>query len=157
MKGVVVLITLAACGGGGGTSDKVCTPDDPADWTPGCDVLDCHGTVCDVTCTPGLTCHELDCTSSPQCRIACNPGSTCDKIDCTNAGDCFVACEDDGTSSATCDVTCSGSQDCVESCDPGSQCLLRCGTTPQAQCHYDICATVTDCGNGVFACNRACP
>jgi len=155
MKGVVVLITLAACGGG--STAKVCTPDDPADWPPTCDILDCRNTICDVTCTPGLICDELDCTGSPQCRIACNPGSTCDKIDCTNANDCFVACEDDGTASATCDVTCSGSQDCVESCDPGSQCLLRCGATPQAQCHYDICDAVVDCGNNVFACNRACP
>jgi hypothetical protein len=156
MRGVVVWITLAV-GCGGGSSGTVCTPDDPADWPAGCDTLDCHDTICDITCMPGMTCGELDCSGSPQCRIACNPGSTCEKIDCTNAKDCFVACEATGTASAACDVTCAGSEGCVESCDPGSQCLLRCGATPQAQCQFDMCATVTDCGNGIFACNRACP
>lgn len=147
---ITLALVTAACGGSSGT---VCTPDDPAFWPAGCDVLACNATICDITCTPGMTCGELDCTSSPQCRIACNPGSTCEKIDCTDAKDCFVACE----ANATCDVTCVGSEGCVETCGEGSHCLLRCGATPQAQCQLEMCASVTDCGSGVFACNRACP
>jgi len=152
MRGVVVLITLAACSGGS-SSGKVCVPDNPAFWPDGCDTLDCRGVNCDVTCVTNTTCGTLDCTSSPQCRIDCQPGVTCEKIDCTNAQTCFVDCEDN----ANCDVTCAGAQDCVENCRPDTECLLRCGTTPQAQCHFDMCPTVTDCGNGTYACNRACP
>lgn len=147
-----MLITLAACGGGG-SSGTVCTPDNPAFWPAGCDTLDCRGTNCDVTCVMDTICGTLDCTSSPQCRIDCQPGVTCEKVDCTDAKDCFVDCEDN----ASCDVTCAGSEGCVENCRPDSQCLLRCGATPQAQCQFNMCPSVTDCGNGVYACNRTCP
>jgi hypothetical protein len=100
-------------------------------------------------------CERLDCTGSPQCRVDCQQGRTCPDLDCTNAASCFLACE----IGASCEGTCIGARSCSVACGATSQCLLRCGPAGMsADCRMDGCPTTpTDCGGGVYACNRACP
>ena len=150
-----MLFACHACHSGGGDDDgTTCTPPGPDDnvWPPGCDTYNCHGVICDVTCTAGSDCPHLDCTGSPQCRIDCQMGVTCTNMDCTGAGDCFVDCEDN----STCNLKCGSAAHCSENCRPDSECLLDCGSAG-SNCAMDMCPSPVDCGNGITVCNRACP
>lgn len=153
------VIVVAACGSSSPVT--TCEPAGPDYnvWPMGCHTFDCHAQICDVTCDYQMSdpiCPRLDCTDAQQCRLDCQPGRTCPDVDCTGASACFIACESGGH----CSGTCENATSCALSCGPPpSECLLRCGAAGSgANCHMDGCPTTpTDCGGGVYVCNRACP
>jgi len=122
-------------------------------WGSGCDTVDCHGIVCDITRDFEMsppTCQRLDCGDSPQCRLDCQMGRMCPDVDCKGTDSCFVNCGP----SASCDVDCTGAASCAENCQAGSQCLLCCGSS---MCPMAICPAPVDFGGGVYVCGRDCP
>jgi len=106
-------------------------------------LLDCSDTtMCDATCEVGASC-DIECSSSLSCSATCESGSVCN-LSCTNT---VVSCDFDCQEAESCyNVSCPGSVGCVLACDP----LF-------SNCSFDSCSDLTDCGNGVYACNATCP
>jgi hypothetical protein len=109
----------------------------------GARILECDGTCsCNEDtrpCSCGLSCGS-------DCDIIC-PGTT----GCTAEAGASASFECQGN--ASCEFTCLA--DCSVLCQGAAQCLVTCDDTEP--CDLENCSGSTDCGNGVFACGRACP
>jgi hypothetical protein len=153
----IAVLTLLA------SSFASCDDDDGNDVT----VLECTGTcTCDeeariCSCAGGTSCVlegegdvTFTCDGNASCGLAC--GDDCDIIcpgttGCTAEAGARARFECQG--SASCEFTCRA--DCVVSCGGASQCLVTCDDVET--CDLSQCRDATDCGDGVFACGRACP
>lgn len=136
-----------------------------------------EGTTCDLTCNVNNSCDlgcrgckkaTFECKTKPtKCDFRCEQGGDCE-VDCLNKSTCTTfatdsntvttceanttQCEVDCKGTSTCALTCGG--DCKMKCQDQAQCLVTCSG---GTCDFDCPGTVTDCGNGVSVCNRACP
>jgi hypothetical protein len=95
------------------------------------------------TCDGNASCDLL---CGDDCNIVC-PGTT----GCAAESGAGAEFECQGT--ALCEFTCQA--DCVVNCTGAAQCLVTC--EDEASCNLDNCRASTPCGDGVFACGRACP
>ncbi|WP_428267154.1 hypothetical protein [Haliangium sp.] len=103
-----------------------------------------------ATCSDAASCNA-DCTGAQDCTVACLGGSYCE-FDCKDTGACHADC----VAGSDCETSCLGTGACTMACSGGSSCLLDCRGA--GGCQIDLCeGTLTDCGNGIKACNRACP
>jgi hypothetical protein len=131
------------------------------------EVIECDGTCsCDAetrtcSCAGGTECTlegESDvtftCDGNASCGLSCGdgcniicPGTT----GCTAEAGAGARFECQGN--AECEFTCLA--DCAVHCSGASQCLVTCAD--EASCNLSDCRGSTDCGDGLFACGRACP
>lgn len=120
------------------TPGETCTGDCSCSGT--CDV-DCSG--CVVECNDGSRCSGTVATDS---RVVCQGDARCE-VGCTD-GECEYACRSRGAV-------------CLVDCGAGAECLLDCGDNrnppQQNNCVFTSCDEPTECGGGIFVCNRACP
>ncbi len=145
-------------GGPGADATPGTTPDAAAGATPDAAGTSacgesCVGGDCDLQCRAGDGCAcELDCGgTSGLCKAKCRDADCA--IDCAGVGTCEAECE----GMHACEIDCSSAGDCHKvRCKKGATCLLDCdGSDP---CGFEACeGGVTDCGGGLWACNRACP
>jgi hypothetical protein len=149
MRTLLLLAAFAGCG-----NDGVCKPTGTYNWGSACSSVDCSGKPsCDVTCAADQICGDLNCSGDQQCHYNCEQGATCQHTDCTGTGVCDVQC----LTGSTCEVDCDRAASCNLGC-ASAQCVLKCGTS--TSCAIGECvggSGLTTCGNGVYACNRACP
>lgn len=130
-------------------------------------VLECSGTCsCDpntrtCSCSGGTSCAlagegnvTFSCDGNASCGLSCGddcniicPGTT----GCTAESGARARFECQG--SALCEFTCHA--DCSVYCGGSTQCLVTCDDVNA--CDLSQCRNSTDCGNGIFACGRACP
>jgi hypothetical protein len=127
---------------------------------------------CDGNCSCNDVTRTCSCSGGTECtiegegnlRFTCDGNASCD-LNCGN--DCEIVCP--GTTGCTaeagegasfecqgnaiCEFTCRAN--CSVRCAGAAQCLVTCDDTEP--CNLDECQGSTDCGNGVFACGRACP
>jgi hypothetical protein len=133
----------------------------------GARILECDGNcTCNedtrtCSCSGGTSCAlegegnvTFTCDGNAACDLSC--GSNCDIIcpgttGCTAEAGASASFECQGN--AMCEFTCLA--DCSVLCQGAAQCLVTCDDTEP--CDLDNCSNSTDCGNGVFACGRACP
>ncbi len=106
-------------------------------------LLDCSDTmICEATCQAEAIC-DIECSSDSSCSATCEAGSVCN-LSCTNTA---VSCIFDCREAESCyNVSCPGPVGCVLACDPAF-----------SKCSFDSCSNEIDCGNGIYACNAACP
>jgi hypothetical protein len=141
----------------------------------GCDDDDDDGVAvleCSGTCSCNDDTRTCSCAGGTECTLAgegnvtftCDGNASCDLV-CGD--DCNIVCpgttgctaesgagaEFECQGNASCDFTCQA--DCVVDCQGAAQCLVRC--EDEATCNLDACRGATPCGDGVFACGRACP
>ncbi len=151
----------------------------PGGCTPGgiCGATDaCDGGLCTFACTGcACQCAQYKCPKTDgisRCETECTEGTSCDVL-CNTAGACVHTCEACtrgvfacASGAKSCTVSCTGASNCTTTCAPAAPCSVTCA--PGAAClvtcngatSCDVlgCPSgVTDCGNGVKACNRACP
>ncbi len=144
-------VSLVACG------------DDDGDV----EVLECSGTCnCNddertCSCAGGTECAlegegdvTFTCDGNASCDLSCGDGC---EIICPGTTGC-VAESGAGASfecqgNAMCEFTCLA--DCSVSCGGTTQCLVHCDD--EDECDLSDCRNSTDCGEGTFACGRACP
>jgi hypothetical protein len=164
MRVLVLVALMAGCGGGESTPDSgpsTCVPEGYWEWPADCSVALCGAQACDATCPVGATCDRLDCTTSPQCRIECQDQAHCPDIDCRGSDFCFVTCLGTGTTGGDCTMHGAAAAHAEMECLDSAQCLLDCGAGASATaCKISNCTGgtgITDCGGGVYVCNRACP
>jgi hypothetical protein len=148
-------LSLAACG------------DDDDDEIGDVAVLECTGTcTCDsdtrsCSCAGGTECViegegnvTFTCDGNASCGLGC--GENCDII-CPGTTGCVAESGSGATfecqGTASCEFTCEA--DCSVSCGGAASCLVRCADADT--CDLSECRGSTDCGDGVFACGRACP
>jgi hypothetical protein len=130
-------------------------------------VLECSG-----TCSCNDETRTCSCSGGTECELSgegnvtftCDGNAACD-LHCDE--DCNIVCP--GTTgctaesgpgasfecqgNASCEFTCQA--DCTVLCAGAAQCLVTC--TDEDTCNLDDCRDATPCGEGVFACGRACP
>jgi hypothetical protein len=137
------------------------------DDDPQVKVLECSG-----TCSCDAQARTCSCSGGTECVLAgegnvtfsCDGNASCG-LSCTN--DCNIVCPgttgcvaDSGArarfecqGNASCEFTCKA--DCSVQCAGAAQCLVTCADPDT--CDLSNCRASTDCGDGVFACGRACP
>lgn len=123
------------------------------------------GERCVMDCDLSQSC-AAECQGADDCAISCRQGGGCElsclgnprcAVDCTGAEDCNVQC-----AGGTCDVDCTGAASCAVDCNSSgfatAACVLDCGDNAE-DCGFlpESCPLPTDCGNGIFVCNRGCP
>jgi hypothetical protein len=120
----------------------------------GCESTEpCCATACDASCGTGDCCTRI-CDAAVPCAQACGTGCICN-VNCrNNRASCMTTCGNNGR----CFLDCARAATCALACTAtGARCLLNCNGVSGA-CEL-LCdpALLTDCGGGVFACNRPCP
>ncbi|MEE8410675.1 MAG: hypothetical protein V3T05_13825, partial [Myxococcota bacterium] len=146
---------LDSCGGGcGGTGN--CCAETCSDG--GCNSC-ASGCTCDFSCV-GVSDCSTDCASGSTCTMVADTfsdikttciGGTC-KLDCRNSsGRCRLDCHANGD----CELTCNNVDICRMDCFGNAICRLECNDA--TACELNACSSPTDCGGGVWTCNRACP
>lgn len=127
--------------------------------------------IADVTCDGASACYATV-EAGADVRLDCENSSVCDvqaatqaqlRVDCRGANQCTVRAT--GAEDTTINCTDAGTCTAVH-CTEGAPCQLTCDTDNAqnptacsiAECtdSLGIPAAVTDCGGGVFACNRSC-
>lgn len=108
---------------------------------------DCGGEGCPTDCAvQGCSCY-YGCAGSlcggecqADCSVLCSAGARCD-----------LTCSAD----SLCDLDCTGADQCRLDCTDNAHCLVTCGGDG---CNRGACPDGwTECGGGVYACNRPCP
>jgi hypothetical protein len=113
-----------------------------------CCIESCSGSC--PKCEQGCSCDQT-CTTDGACSSTCGPRTTC-RFTAVGASEAHLVC----AASSACRLECENVVgDCDLNCASGAACLLSCGTA--ASCRLACSTGLVDCGNGVFACNRACP
>lgn len=122
--------------------------------TSGCAcALTCTGT-CNIDCRDdGTTCGVTTDMAGRDADLTCRAGATC-SFDMREASNVLVTCRDANTE---CRVDCTDASNCdLVQCLAGARCTLDCSGA--SNCGFDAChATPVSCGDGVWACNSACP
>lgn len=122
------------------------------------------GCGCDLTCPAGATCESVRCEgAATECAIdargasnvdaQCSRGARCalDALGASNVRD--LVCRD----GAICDADCRETSNCVVKCESGSSCSLRCDERADDNCRLECDGALSDCGSGLFVCDRSCP
>lgn len=131
----------------------------------GCDCRD--GCGCTLSCAAGEICNAVRCEhASTECQVEargaafldvqCKGGAGC-TVDGTDVPEVRVECD-----RSSCDVTCAGSDNCRVDCKNDAACLVQCPGVSSciASCGElddDDDAELRACGDGLYACRRACP
>lgn len=123
------------------------------------------GCACALTCAAGGDCDAVRCSGAgSECTVEargasnlaadCEAGAHCvlDAYGASNVRD--IRCRD----GATCEADCRETSSCTLKCESGASCLLHCDDDDD-NCRLECRdgRTRIDCGEGVFACDRACP
>ncbi len=125
---------------------------------------------------------DMDCTGASSCVLSAQTAADI-VLDCGDAGTCSAVASEDAELHVNCrgtgtcrvraeaannaTIDCTGADHCTDiHCTNGAECLLQCNPEElvnMAYCQLTECTGVnggdgqlTDCGNGLWACNRAC-
>lgn len=130
---------------------------------------DCReGCGCALTCGAGEVCDHVHCEhAGTECRVRAAGASVLD-VQCKDGARCVI--DASGVADvrriecdrSTCEVSCAGAETCRVDCKNDAECLVQCNGVSSCvndcgELHDDDDADLRACGDGLYACRRACP
>jgi hypothetical protein len=116
-------------------------------------VCNANGGNCRQTCTDTGVCDTQAFGNAGVCRSVCRDNSTCTALCDSVGGNCVNVCADN----ATCHMTCRNPiGNCKAEVEDTANALIEC-INVGGVVDLQLCGNLTACGDGVWACNRACP
>lgn len=119
---------------------------------------------CQIECTPGKPCGNVQCPAGYDCTIRCTNAGACGTVDCAQARSCNIDCS--GAMSCgnlncgepACTIRCSGELacpmiDCAASCSCDVSCNNPASSCPSMACPMGVLGPCTDQGSAGGLCS----